>query len=261
MMSVYRDEENPLFQYVLGLGDDALILGHRWSEWLSNGPNLELDIAASNLALDLVGQADLFLSYAGEVEGKGRTADDLAYLRDTQDFRCHWLCEQPNEDWGVSMVRMLMFSVYQYQRLTELLKSTDKRLVEIAEKALKEVTYHRRFSADWLVRLSQGTDEGHRRVQNGLDILWRFVPELFETSAGEQALADKNIAVASHSLEAQWRETMDEVMREAGVSAPETSGRIMASRHDGHHSEHLGHLLCEMQFLQRAYPKETGAVW
>ncbi len=260
-MNIYRDESNPLFQYVVGLGDDALILGHRWSEWLSKGPNLELDIAASNLALDLIGQANLLLEYAAEVEGAGRSADDLAYLRDTQDFRCHWLCEQPNEDWGVTIARMLMFSTYQYLRYSALMQSTDRQLAEIAAKALKEVTYHRRFAAEWTVRLAQGTDEGHRRVQNGFNILWRFVPELFETSGGERTLANDGIAVASDSLEADWRETMDEVMTKAGVSAPETSGRVMASRHNGHHSEHLGHLLCEMQFLQRAYPKASGATW
>lgn len=261
MMSVYKTTENPHYQYVLGLGDDALILGQRWSEWLSNGPNLELDIAASNLSLDLIGQADLWLGYAAEVQGEGKCADDLAFLRDTHQFRNHWLTEQPNGDWGVSTARMLMFSVYNYIRYERLTKSSDERIAEIAAKALKEVTYHRRFSTEWTMRLGQGTDESNKRLQKGFDINWRFVPELFETTDEEQALADKGIAVASKDIESEWSEAMDAIFEAAGLTRPETTGRLIGSRHNGHHSEHLGHILCEMQFLQRAYPSASGARW
>lgn len=261
MTSVYTTGENPHFLYVLGLGDDSLVLGQRWAEWLSKGPNLELDIAASNLALDLIGQAELWLALAGDIEGKGRTSDDLAYLRDTHDFRNHWLVEMPNADWGVSTARMLMFSVYQYIRYERLAKSSDIAIAEIAAKALKEVTYHRRFSTEWAMRLGQGTDESNGRLQKGFNELWRFVPELFETANHEQELADKGVAVASSDLEAEWTENMDGVLAEAGIAKPETSGRLLGSRHDGHHTEHLGHMLCELQYLQRVYPTAHGATW
>ncbi|MFC3050281.1 1,2-phenylacetyl-CoA epoxidase subunit PaaC [Kordiimonas pumila] len=261
MKSIYTSDENPFFQYVLGLGDDALILGQRWSEWLSKGPNLELDIAASNLALDLLGQAEMLLTYAAELEGKGRTADGLSFLRDGQDFRNHWLVEQPNDDWGVTTARMLMFSIYQYLRYEKLAKSSDARLAEIATKALKEVSYHRRFAAEWTIRLGGGTEESNRRVQRGFDILWRFVPELFETVAWEQDLAEKGLAAASDSLRAAWDADLSEILAEADLKKPEGESRLMGSRHNGHHSEHLGTLLCELQYLQRTYPTAGGAVW
>jgi len=261
MASPYFSDENPFFQYVLGLGDDALILGQRWSEWLSKCPNLELDIAASNLALDLLGQAELLLAYAGELEGKGRSSDDLAYHRDSHDFRNHWLVEQPNDDWGVSMARMLMFSLYQYTRFEKLAQSSDKRLSEIATKALKEISYHRRFVAEWTIRLGCGTEESNRRVQRGFDMLWRFVPELFETVSWEQDLADKGLVVASSDIRDTWDSEMQEILGQAELTLPEGTGRLMGSRHNGHHSEHLGMLLCELQYMQRAYPTSDGAVW
>lgn len=261
MASVYRSEENPLFQYVLGLGDDALVLGQRWCEWLGKGPNLELDIASSNLALDLLGQAELLLGHAAELEGEGRSADDLAYLRDAHEFRNHWLVEQPNDDWGVSIARMLMFSLYQYHRFEALSKSSDKFLSEMTTKALKEVSYHRRFSAEWTIRLGQGTEESNRRIQKGFNDMWRFLPELFETVEWERKLADSGVAVASEDLRAPWEADLDQIMEQAGLTKPEGTGRQIGSRHDGHHSEHLGTLLCELQYLQRAYPTSAGANW
>ncbi len=262
MTSIYTSDDNPHFQYVLGLGDDTLILGQRWSEWLSKAPSLELDIASSNLALDLIGQSDLWLKYAAELEDDGRTSDDLAYLRDTHDFRCHWLTEQPNGDWGVTIARMLMFSIYQHIRYERLAKSSDERIAEIANKGLKEITYHRRFTSEWAVRLGKGTEESKARIQKGLNQLWRFVPELFETTGWEQALADKGVAVASSEIRDEWDTVLDEVLEAADLDRPgDSNGRVVASRHDGHHSEHLGHLLCEMQFLQRAYPSAQGAKW
>ncbi len=261
MTAVYQSDASPLFQYVLGLGDDALVLGQRWCEWLSKGPNLELDIASSNLALDFLGQAELLLGYAAEIEGKGRTADDLAYLRDAHDFRNHWLVEQPNDDWGVSIARMLMFSLYHYHRLEGLAKSKDEFLSAFAAKALKEVTYHRRFAAEWTIRLGQGTEESHRRVQKGFNDLWRFVPELFETIDTERALANEGIVIASGDLRFAWDRDLNQVFEQAELAKPEGTGRLMGSRHNGHHSEHLGLLLCELQYLQRAYPTSAGANW
>jgi len=261
MNAVYKTEDNPLFQYVLGLGDDALVLGQRWCEWLSKGPNLELDIASSNLALDLLGQAELFLGYAAELEGSGRSADDLAYLRDAHDFRNHWLVEQPNDDWGVTIARMAMFSLYHYHRLEGLTRSNDKFLSDVATKALKEVAYHRRFASEWTIRLGQGTKESHGRVQKGFNDLWRFVPELFETIDAEQKLADDGAIVASGDLRFAWEHDLDQVLEQASLVKPEGTGRLIGSRHNGHHSEHLGLLLCELQYLQRAYPTSAGAHW
>lgn len=261
MKSVYYNNDNPHYQYVLGLGDDCLVLGQRWAEWLGKGPNLELDIASSNLSLDLFGQADLWLGYAAELQGEGKTADDLAMLRDAPAFRNHWLCEQPNSDWGVTTARMVMFSLYQYIRYERLTKSSDPRIAEIAAKALKEVTYHVRFSSEWCMRLGQGTEESHRRLQKGVNELWRFVAELFETPDWERDLADKGIAVASEDIREEWDQQIADLFEAAGLTRPESTGRVIGSRHNGHHSEHLGHLLCEMQFLQRAYPSTAGNVW
>ncbi|MBL4836786.1 MAG: phenylacetate-CoA oxygenase subunit PaaC [Kordiimonadaceae bacterium] len=261
MGCIYQTEENPHFQYVLGLADDALILGQRWGEWLSKGPTLELDIAASNLALDLIGQANLLLEHAAELEGKGHTADDLAYLRDAHDFRNHWLVEQPNDDWGVTTARMLVFSLYQYCRYEALVKSSDAHLADIVAKALKEVSYHRRFAAEWTIRLGQGTEESNQRIQRGFDMLWRFVPELFETVCWEQTLADDGIAVASGTLQDAWEAEVTLILTQANLSVPKGDAHQFGSRHDGHHTEHLGTLLCELQFLQRSYPTASGAVW
>ncbi len=261
MRSIYYTEENPHFQYVLGLGDDVLVLGQRWSEWLSKGPNLELDITASNLALDLIGQTDLLLSHAADLAGKGQNSDDLAYLRDTHDFRNHWLCEQPNGDWGVTIARMFMFSVYQYIRYERLMKSSDVKLSEIAAKAFKEATYHRRFATEWTMRLAHGTTESKQRLQNGFKQLWRFTPELFETPDWERKLADQGIAVASEDIFAEWDEVIDSIFAEAELEKPVFTGGVIGSRHDGHHSEHLGHMLCAMQYLQRVYPTAQGAKW
>lgn len=259
--SPFYTAENPHYQYILGLGDDCLILGQRWAQWLSNGPNLELDIASSNLSLDLFGQADLWLKYAAELGNEGKSADDLAFLRDAPEFRNHWLCEQPNGDWGVTTARMVLFSIYQYIRYERLVKSTDQRIAEIATKALKEVTYHRRFSSEWCMRLGHGTDESNARLQKGFNELWRYVAELFETTDWERDLADQGIAVASDDIRAEWTTAVDEIMAAAGLHKPETTGRVIGSRHNGHHSEHLGHMLCEMQYLQRSYPTSSGAVW
>ncbi len=257
MTDVYETVENPHFQYVLGLGDDSLILGQRLSECLSKGPALEMDIAVSNLSLDLIGQADLLLGYAGKIEGKGRSADELVNFRDAHDYRCHWLVEQPDRDWGYTICRQFLFSSYQYLLFERLAKLEDKELAEIAAKALKEIAYHRRFSAEWIVRLGQGTEESNLRVQNAINELWRYTGELFETTKWEEALAKEGKAILASDVEAEWVETIDEVFAKAGLSKLDDFYMVYG-RHKGHHSEYLGHMLCEMQYLQRAYP---GAEW
>lgn len=254
---IYAPSENALFEYLIGLGDDALVLGQRVSEWLGHAPEMELDIASSNLSLDLIGQAQLWLNYAGEVEGAGRDADALAFTRDVMRFRNHLLVEQPNRDWGVTMVRQFLFSAWQHPLYDALAASSDSRISEIAAKAVKEVAYHKRFAAEWVVRLGDGTEESHARAQAGVEFLWRYTGELFEPLSGDALLVTDGIAADAASLKSAWQSSVDEIFKMAGLKQPETL-QLITGRENGHHTEHLGHLLSEMQFLQRAYP---GAEW
>lgn len=246
-----------LFTYVLSLADDALVLGHRLSEWSGQGPLLEEDIALSNLALDLIGQARLLHAYAGEVEGKGRSEDDLAYLRDEHAFANLLLVEQPNGDFAVTMVRQLLYAAFMHPYYQALQQSQDARLAEIAAKAVKEMAYHLRHAAEWVIRLGDGTDESHARAAAALDELWMYTGELFEMDEAERALVEAAIAVDRESIRPAWHATIDRVLAEATLARPadrwmQTGGRA------GRHSEHLGHLLAEMQVLHRAHP---GATW
>jgi ring-1,2-phenylacetyl-CoA epoxidase subunit PaaC len=246
-----------LLNFVLSLADDALVLGHRLSEWSGRGPLLEEDIALSNLALDLIGQARLLYAYAGEVEGKGRSEDDLAYLRDEHTFANLLLVEQPNGDFAATMVRQLLYAAFLHPYLQALQKSADARLAEIAAKAVKEMAYHVRHAAEWVIRLGDGTEESHARAAAALDELWMYTGELFEMDKGERALAEKAIAVDRETIRPAWSATIDRVLAEATLKRPadcwmQTGGR------SGRHSEHLGHLLAEMQVLRRAHP---GATW
>jgi len=253
----YGPSDNAHFEYVLGLGDTALVLGQRMAEWLGHAPSMELDIAASNFSLDLIGQAEQFLNYAGELEGDGRSGDDLAFLRDGMYFRNHLIVEQPNRDWGVTMVRhyfMSTFLVHQYELLSN---SSDKTIAGIAAKAVKEMRYHQRFSRDWVVRLSGGTVEGFNRVARGFDTLWRFTGELFEKADYDDALIEAGIAIDVSSLEEGWTQDVEDLLAEIGLEKP-TALQMISGRILGHHTEHLGHMLCDMQFMQRAYP---GASW
>lgn len=255
--SEYGPSDNALFEYVLGLGDTALVLGQRMAEWLGKAPSMELDIAASNFSLDLIGQAEQLLNYAGEVEGKGRSGDDLAFLRDGMYFRNHLIVEQPNRDWGVTMVRHFFVSTYLVLQYERLLESGDKMIAGVAGKAVKEMRYHQRFSRDWVVRLAGGTDEGFARISRGFDTLWRFTGELFEKADYEQALVDAGIAVDVGTLEAAWMDEVDALLNTIGLEKPKAL-QMITGRTLGHHTEHLGHMLCDMQFMQRAYP---GATW
>ena len=242
---------------VMALGDDSLILGQRLGEWCGHAPTVELDLSIANLGLDLIGQAQLFLDHAGDLEGNGRDGDALAFHRDVYDFRNCLMVEQPNGDFGQTIVRQLLFSVWQRLLFEEMARLNDDRLAEIAAKAVKEVAYHERLASDWVVRLGDGTDESHRRVNEGLDWNWRFVGELFLVDAAEQPVIDAGLAVDRSALRPAWDAAINRVLDEAGLNRPE-AGRGVTGGRIGRHSEHLGHILSEMQFLQRAYP---GASW
>lgn len=250
-------DDKGIFQYALSLGDNNLILGQRLSAWCGHGPVLEEDIAITNTALDLIGQARLWLSYAAEMEGEGRDEDHLAFLRDARDFRNVLLVEQPNGGFAETLARQFYFDAWHYQLLNGLSRSADGRLADIAGKALKEVTYHLQRSSDWVVRLGDGTEESHGRMQAALDGLWRYTGELFEMSENEQALAERGIVCDARQLREPWLNFVQHVLTEASLQMP-SAGWMQRGGREGQHSEHLGYLLAEMQFLQRAYP---GAQW
>ena len=252
-MGAVADET--LFEYLLRLGDNCLILGHRTSEWCGRGPALEEDIALANTALDLIGQAQLWLSLAGDVEGRGRTADDLAYRRDVLDFRNVVLVEQPNGDFARTLVRQFLFDAWHLPTLGALAASADARLAEIAEKGAKEAAYHLDRSTDLVIRLGDGSDESHARVQAALDALWPLAGELREGDEVERALAEAGVGAAPDAIARAWEGHVDEALRRATLARPEDGhGRFRGAGKRGRHSEHLGHLLAEMQFLPRAYP-------
>jgi ring-1,2-phenylacetyl-CoA epoxidase subunit PaaC len=232
--------------YLLRLGDDALILGQRLSEWCGHAPALEVDLSLANLALDLVGQANLALGEAGD-------ADQLAFRRDVLDFRNCLLVEQPNGDFARTIVRQLLYSTWQHMLLQRLTASSDRFLAEFAAKAVKEVAYHRELATDWTVRLGDGTQESARRTADGLDWCGRFVPELFEVDEQLESLVGTGIAPDPRQFEAEYRATIRTVLADAQLQAPADQRPILGGRR-GHHSEHLGHLLAIMQFLPRTYP-------
>jgi ring-1,2-phenylacetyl-CoA epoxidase subunit PaaC len=250
-------QQDVLFQYLLRLGDNCLILGHRLSEWTGHAPALEEDLALANVALDLIGQTRLWLGYAGEVEGKGRDADKLAFLRDAGDFRNVLLSELPNGDFAFTMGRQFYFDTWHYLLLEQLSRSRDSRIAEIAAKALKEVAYHRDRSREWVLRLGDGTEESHRRMQSAIDDLWMYTGELFEADEVDRDLVVHGIAADVLSLREPWLDHVRAAVEEATLNLPQ-SGWMQRGGKRGVHTEHLGHLLAEMQFLQRAYP---NAAW
>jgi len=250
-------DQDALFEFLLRMGDNALILGHRNSEWCGHGPVLEEDIALANMALDLIGQTSLWLGLAGEVEGKGRSADDLAYLRDAWDFRNLLLVERPNGDFAATLMRQFLFDAFHYHQLTGLLKSADQRVADIAAKALKEVSYHLERSAEQVIALGDGTTESHRRMQDALDDQWNYALEMFLSDETDKAMADAGVAPDPASLRAAWDDTVTSVLTEATLTIPDST-YVQKGGKQGTHTEHLGFILAEMQFLQRAYP---GASW
>jgi ring-1,2-phenylacetyl-CoA epoxidase subunit PaaC len=248
--------QTDLAAYATRLGDDALILGQRLGEWCGHAPNLEIDLALANFGLDLIGQAQLFLAYAGELEGQGRDADKLAFRRDVLDFANCLLVEQPNGDFAQTIARQFLFSAWQELIFDALSSSADETLAAVAKKAVKEVAYHARFSGEWIVRLGDGTDESRRRMIAGLDWMWRFVDELFQMDEVDQRLLEAGVAVDKAALRPAWDARVDAVLAEAMLERPAPRRATVGGR-QGRHSEHLGHLLSEMQFLQRAYPDQV----
>ncbi|MCO5156854.1 MAG: phenylacetate-CoA oxygenase subunit PaaC [Aquamicrobium sp.] len=247
-----------LTEFLLRMGDNALVLGHRVSEWCGHSPVLEEDIALANTALDLIGQTQLWLGLAGEVEGKGRTADNLAYLRDAHAFRNLLLVELPNGDFGRTLMRQFLFDAWHLPMLKWLAASSrDPRIAEIAAKAVKEVAYHVERSADLVIRLGDGSEESHARMQTALDELWPYTGEMFAADAADEAAAAAGIAPSVPSLREPWEAVVDEVLAEATLKRPDGTYAHKGGR-SGRHTEHLGYILAEMQFLQRAYP---GSTW
>jgi ring-1,2-phenylacetyl-CoA epoxidase subunit PaaC len=244
-------------RYVLRLADTSLVLGQRLGEWVGHAPALEEDLGLANISLDLIGQARLLLTYAGEIEGKGRTEDALAMSRDSSDFLNLAIVEQPNGDFGRTIVRQFLVDAFQLELYEALQRSKDVRLAEVAAKSLKETRYHFRYSASWVVRLGDGTEESHRRVQEALNDLWRFTQEFFAADEVDAEMARTGIAPSLADMAPRWSSRVDEVLREATLARPTD---VPYSWHGkrGDHTEHLGYLLAEMQFLHRAYP---GASW
>ena len=246
-----------LLRYLLRLGDTSLVLGQRLGEWIGHSPALEEDLGLANLALDLVGQARLLLTYAADVEGRGRDEDALAFLRDAPQFMNLTLAEQPNGDFAQTIVRQVLLDAWQLEVYEGLTSSVDGRLAAIAGKALKESRYHYRFSTGWLIRLGDGTEESHRRAQDALNSLWRFTDELFVADEVDEQVAAAGVAPRLAQLQPRWSAQIDEVLREATLRRP-ADARYPWYGKRGVHTEHLGHMLAEMQHLQRTYP---GAQW
>lgn len=244
---------NSLFEYVLRLGDDSLILGHRLSEWCGHGPILEEDIAMTNISLDLVGQATSLLGYAGELEGKGRDADALAFLRFDREYKNVLLVEQPNGDFGMTMLRQFFFDAYRKPLFEKLQHSTDQHLAAIAEKSLKETKYHLKHSSEWVIRLGDGTEESNARIQDSLNTLWRYTNELFFTDEVDTELVEKGIVPSLQEIQNEWNATVTAVLTEATLTIPTNNWKQEGGR-KGLHSEHLGYILAELQYMQRAYP-------
>ena len=244
--------------YLLRQGDNALILSQQLSQLCGKGPALEEDMALTNVALDLLGQTRMWYAYATELEGRGRSEDDIAFLRDAPALRCCLLVEQSNGNYADTTLRQFYFDSWHYFLMRELLASTDRRVAGIAEKSLKEVTYHLRRSGDLVVRLGDGSPESHAKAQATADQLWMFTGEMFMYDAVDQAMADQGVAPAASVLRAAFLEHVAEIFAEATLAMPAPDAWMQRGGKQGVHSEHLGFILAEMQFLQRAYP---GAQW
>ena len=249
--------ETPLVLYTLRRADDALVLGHRLSEWCGHAPILEEDMALANMALDLLGQARELYAYAARVEGKDNDEDRLAYLRDVRQYRNLLLLEQPNGDFARTMVRQLFYSAYADLYWRAMMKSSDETLAAIAAKSEKESAYHLRHSSEWIIRLGDGTAESHARAEAAIDHLWAFTGEMFTSDEAEQGLIDKGIAIDPAGLRPLWLKTISGVLGEATLSLPSNDWMQQGGR-SGRHSEHLGHLLSELQYMQRSFP---GLTW
>jgi ring-1,2-phenylacetyl-CoA epoxidase subunit PaaC len=249
--------ETPLVLYALRRADDALILGHRLSEWCGHAPMMEEDMALANMGLDLLGQARELYSYAADVEGKGNDEDKFAYLRDVRQYRNLLLLEQPNGDFARTIARQFFYAAFADLYWRAMMNSRDATLAAIAAKSEKESAYHVRHCSEWMVRLGDGTDESHRRAQTAVDDLWAYTGEMFEVDVSERGLIDAGIAIDPATLRQGWLETVSNVLGEATLTLPNSDWMQQGGR-SGRHSEHLGHLLSELQSMQRTFP---GAAW
>jgi ring-1,2-phenylacetyl-CoA epoxidase subunit PaaC len=257
IISNVQVSETPLVLYTLRRADDALVLGHRLSEWCGHAPILEEDMALANMGLDLLGQARQLYSYAAKVEGKGNDEDKLAYLRDVRQYRNLLLLEQPNGDFARTMMRQLFYSAFADLYWRAMMKSCDATLAAIAAKSEKESAYHLRHSSEWIIRLGDGTAESHARAQEAVDHLWAFTGEMFAVDETERGLIDEGVAVDAPALRPLWLRTVSDVIAEATLTLPSNDWMQQGGR-SGRHSEHLGHLLSELQYMQRTFP---GLTW
>lgn len=250
-------DKTALFEYVLRLADNALIISHRLQEWCAHAPELEEDIALANIGLDHLGQARALYAHAGEIEGKGRDEDDLAFLREEREYHNVLLAEQPNGDFAQTMVRQFLFDAYNLLFMEALVQSKDEELAAIAAKAVKEVRYHLRHSSRWVVRLGDGTDESHKRASHALDALWMYTGEMFDMDDVDAAMVAAGVGVDKAALKAGWDETVSAVLKEATLPRPE-DGWMATGGLIGRHTEHMGYILADLQYMQRAYP---GMEW
>ena len=251
-------EKNDLFEFLLRQGDNTLVLGHRTSEWCGVGPALEEDIALANTALDLIGQTQLWLGYAAEIEGKDRTANELAFLRDAYDFRNLLMLEVPNEDFGRTLMRQFIFDAFQVPWLTALQSSTDQRIADIAAKSLKEALYHLERSSEPVIALGDGTEVSNTKMQNALNHLWAYAGEMFVDDETDTAVNAANIAPLPSTMRDDWGRTLRRVFSDAYLTPPESDFAHKGGRTGFRHPEHLGHMLATLQVLPRSYP---GATW
>ena len=242
-----------LYQYILGIADDSLILGQRLGELCGHGPSLEIDIACTNISLDLLGQVRSYFQYAAKIASDGRTEDDIAMLRKEREYLNVLLVEQPNTDFGYTMARQFLFDVYHLIFLKELRKSKDLTLSAIASKAIKEVSYHQRFSSDWIKRLGDGTEESHNRIQKAIDNLWTYTEELFHQTEADKTMVKEGVGVDVTKLKSTYYKTVKSILEEATLSVPENN-YFQKGGKQGIHTEYMGYLLVELQFMQQAYP-------
>jgi len=247
------ETKNNLFEYVLRMGDDSLILGHRVSEWCGHGPILEEDIALTNLSLDLIGQATNLLEYAGKLEDKGRDGDALAFLRVDREYKNILLVEQTNGDFGKTILRQFFFDAYRKLAFERLENSLDIQLSAIAAKSLKETKYHLKHTSEWVIRLGDGTEESHTRIQDSLDALWKYTDELFFQDDVDTNLIEIGIIPSMEGIKEEWLANVTAILKEATLTIPTNNWKQSGGR-IGKHTEHLGLLLAELQYMQRAYP-------
>ncbi len=252
-MNEKSNTKNELFSYCLQLGDNSLILGQRLGEWCGHGPVLEVDIALTNIALDFLGQTRSYFQYAAEVEGLGHTEDQLAFLREAHEYRNYLLLEQPNEDFAYTIIRQFFFDAFHRLFLEKLSESTDSQLAAIAAKSLKEVKYHFRFSSDWVRRLGDGTAVSHKKIQQAVDDLWMFTGEFFQPTELEENMAASGVGVDVTALKTPYLTAIKDVLSEATLKWPDFEPNQHGGK-EGRHSEYLGHILSEMQWMQRTYP-------